>query len=300
MGETKEKFFALKTREDVANLLGIKEKSLRYFLYVIKPDNMYHEFQIQKKCGGKRTICAPDKKLKNIQRKLANVLNCVYKAKSAAHGFVKDKDIVSNAKNHTKRRYVLNLDLENFFDQINFGRVRGMLIKPPYGIGEEAATVIAQIACYKGKLPQGAPSSPILTNMICSPMDTQLTRVAMKYKLRYSRYADDITFSSFKEEMSQGIASISEFGVNVGKELADIIEKNGFNVNVGKTRLFSYNNRQEVTGLVVNRFVNIPREYIKEIRAMLDHCRKFGTYAAAKEYIQKGKCKKCKNWLIDK
>lgn len=291
MEKTKEQFLALQSREDVANILGIKEKSLRFFLYVIKTDNMYTEFTIQKKGGGQRTICAPNKKLKNVQRKLANVLNCVYKVKPAAHGFVYDKDIVTNARNHTKKRFVFNIDLENFFEQINFGRVRGMLLKPPYEIGEEAATVIAQIACYKGRLPQGAPSSPILTNMICSPLDTQLTKLAVKYKLRYSRYADDITFSSYKEDMPSSIVSISSKGVVIGKELSEIIKRNGFNINESKSRIFDYHKRQEVTGLVVNRFVNVKRSYIKEIRAILDHCKKTSVYEAAKEYIRKGKCK---------
>ena len=99
----KDEFLALKTRQDVAELLGIKEKSLRYFLYAIRPDNMYSQFVIKKKNGDDRCINAPDKKLKNIQRKLANVLNCVYKVKPAAHGFVVDKNIITNAKNHVRR-----------------------------------------------------------------------------------------------------------------------------------------------------------------------------------------------------
>ncbi len=291
MEKVKVQFLALQSREDVANILGIKEKSLRYFLYGIKTDNMYTEFTIQKKGGGQRNICAPNKKLKNIQRKLANILNCVYKIKPAAHGFVYDKDIVTNARNHTKKRFVFNVDLENFFEQINFGRVRGMLLKPPYEIGEEAATVIAQLACYKGRLPQGAPSSPILTNMICAPLDTQLTKLAVKYKLRYSRYADDITFSSYKEDIHASIVSISSEGVVVGKELTEIIQRNGFRINESKSRIFDCHKRQEVTGLVVNKFVNVKRSYIKEIRAILDHCKKTSIYEAAKEYIQKGKCK---------
>lgn len=291
MEETKEKFYRLQTRADVAELLEIEEKSLRFFLYAIRPENMYHEFTIDKKTGGKRKICAPNKKLKNIQRKLANILNEVYKVKPAAHGFVREKDIVTNAKNHTKRKWVFNLDLENFFEQINFGRVRGMLIKPPYGIGEEAATVIAQIACYKGKLPQGAPSSPILTNMICAPLDTQLTRMAAKYNMRYSRYADDITFSSYRKEILSDIAINKTGKVVVGEEIADIIHRNGFQINQSKTRIADYRARQEVTGLVVNQFVNVRRSYIKEIRAILNHCERTSLYEAAKAYIEKGKCK---------
>lgn len=291
--EIKEQFLKLETREDVAHLLGMEDKSIRYFLYGIKPDNLYSEFTIKKKNGDDRHICAPDKRLKKIQRKMANILNCVYKIKPAAHGFVIDKNIVTNARNHIKRRYVFNLDLENFFEQIHFGRVRGMLMSPPYGIGAEAALVIAQIACYKGKLPQGAPTSPILTNMVCSPLDTQLTKLAKKYKLHYSRYADDISFSSYRDELPVGVVYTDEEGIHIGKELRDILSKNSFPANTSKTRVFDYRKRQEVTGLVVNQFVNIRRNYIKKIRAILYYCRTQGIYETARDYIQKENCKNC-------
>ena len=287
----KEEFMKLVTRQDVADLLGIKEKSLRFFLYAIRPDYMYSEFIIKKKNGGNRYISVPNNKLKKIQRKLANVLNCVYKVKPAAHGFVISRNIVTNAKNHVRRKYVFNMDLENFFDQIHFGRVRGMLMNPPYDIGPEAALVIAQIACYKGKLPQGAPTSPILTNMICASLDTQFTRLAKKHNLYYSRYADDITFSSYKEEFPKEIVYTDSEGVHIGKEIQEILAKNSFNANQDKTRVFDYRKRQEVTGLVVNKFVNIRRNYVKKIRAILFHCEKEGIYETAKVYIQKGNCK---------
>ena len=287
----KEKFLELKTREDVAELLGIEDRSLRYFLYAIKPDNMYSEFIIKKKNGEDRYINAPDERLKNIQRKMAYILNCVYKVKPAAHGFALEKNIITNAQNHVKRKYVFNIDLENFFEQIHFGRVRGMLMKPPYSIGSEAALVIAQIACYKGKLPQGAPTSPILTNMVCSPLDTQLTKLAKKYNLHYTRYADDISFSSYKEELPKGIMYEDEEGVHVGKELREVLSQNSFTVNKTKTRIFNHRKRQEVTGLVVNEFVNIRRGYIKKLRAILYHCKQDGIYETAKVYVERGNCK---------
>lgn len=287
----KDEFLALQTRQDVADILGIKEKSLRYFLYAIRPDNMYTQFTIKKKSGDYRYIYAPDDKLKNIQRKLANVLNCVYRVKPAAHGFAIDKNIVTNARNHVRRKYVFNMDLENFFGQIHFGRVRGMLMKPPYSIGSEAALVIAQIACYKGKLPQGAPTSPILTNMICAPLDTQFTKLAKKYNLCYSRYADDITFSSYREAFPKEIVYTDLGGVHIGEEIQNILLKNSFNANQDKTRIFDYRKRQEVTGLVVNRIVNIRRNYIKKLRAILFNCEREGIYETAKIYIEKGNCK---------
>lgn len=290
----KDEFFSLITRQDVADLLGITERSLRYFLYAVRPDNMYTQFVIKKKNGDDRYINAPDEKLRNIQIKTANILNCVYKVKPAAHGFVMDKNIITNAKNHVRRKYVFNMDLENFFDQIHFGRIRGMLMNPPYSIGSEAALVIAQIACYKGKLPQGAPSSPILTNMICAPLDTQFTRLARENNLCYSRYADDITFSSNKNVFPQEIVYTDLKGVHLGKEIQDILTKNSFSANQRKTRIFDSHRRQEVTGLVVNRIVNIRRSYVKKIRAILFHCQNDGIYQTAKVYIEKGNCNNSK------
>lgn len=184
----KELFLKLETREDVAAILGISERSLRYFLYKKRPENMYHTFKIPKKDGTTREISAPDKALKEIQRKLANVLSAVYEPKVCAYGFIDEKNNVGNAEQHTKKRLVFNIDLKDFFSQIHFGRVRGLLMNAPYSLPDEAATTIAQIACFNGRLPQGAPSSPVITNMICIPLDNALMRLAKSTGCVYTRY----------------------------------------------------------------------------------------------------------------
>ncbi len=289
--ELEKKFYELKTRNDVAKILEIEDRSLRYFLYGIKPEYMYSEFVIAKRNGGERKICAPDKKLKNIQKKLSQILNIVYKRKPSVYGFVNNETNISNAKNHVNDKYVFNLDLKDFFTQIHFGRIKGLLEKKPYSLGEEAALVIAQITCFKGCLPQGAPTSPILTNMICSSLDNQLTRFAKKNRVMYTRYADDITFSSSNLPFSKDIVYEDEFGVYVGEKLLHIIQNNSFIINNEKVKLFKKDKRQEVTGLVVNKFVNVKREYIKEIRAILNNCERFGMYDAVKKYAEQGLCK---------
>lgn len=287
----KKEFMKLQTREDVAEILGIEDGSLRYFLYAKRPDNMYVECSIRKKDGGTREICVPQDKLKSIQRKLLRILETVYNKKPAAHGFVVDRNSYTNAKNHCKRTLVFNIDLKDFFSQIHFGRVMGMLKCKPYCLGEEAALVIAQLVCYKGKLPQGAPTSPIISNMICAPLDTQLTKLAKKYKLVYSRYADDITFSTYKPKFPREVVDVVADNVIIGIELEEILNKNSFEVNPKKINLRTRNERQEVTGLVVNKFVNLKREYLRQIRAILHKCRKNGVYEAAKEYVERGYCK---------
>lgn len=284
-------FYKLTSRESVANLLEINDRSLRYFLYSTKNNNFYRTFKLKKKSGGERVILAPSVELKQIQKKLAYILNLIYKPKICTYGFVKDRNIVDNAKCHSNTNLVFNIDLKDFFNQIHFGRVRGMFLSKPYEIGEEASTTFAQLACYNGILPQGAPSSPIITNMICRPLDNRLINLAKKYGMHYSRYADDITFSTYKKSFPKGLVEGDLNSLSVGKELLGILNKNGFNVNSDKIYLNTKFKRQEVTGLVVNKFPNLKREYIKEIRAILHNCEKHGMYKEAKKYIIKGKCK---------
>ena len=293
MNQNKElqlQFYKLKTRQDVSKILGIKDRSLRYFLYGVGTENLYHEIEIKKRNGGIRKICAPEDKLKNIQRKMLHILEEVYRKKPAAYGFINDKSNVSNAQNHCKRELILNIDLKDFFDQIHFGRVFGLLKKEPYSIGEEAAKVIAQLVCYKGKLPQGAPTSPIISNMICSPLDTQLTQLAKRYKLVYTRYADDITFSTHRNKFPIEIVDIVENKIELGSSLKEILKKNSFIVNDEKIHLKSKYERQEVTGLIVNRFANLKKEYIREIRAILHNCKNDGIYITAQKYVDNGLC----------
>lgn len=289
--DIKQRFLKLETREDVATLLGISERSLRYFLYKRRPENMYFTFEIPKKDGSKREISAPSKELKNIQRKLADVLSAVYDPKVCAYGFIEGRNNVGNAGRHVNKRLVFNIDLKDFFSQIHFGRVRGMLMNKPYCIKEEAATTIAQIACFNGRLPQGAPSSPIITNMISAPLDNALMRLAKKANCIYTRYADDITFSTFKPEFDKSIVSIEKGTVLIGEDLERILKKHSFEVNPNKITLRSRIYRQEVTGLTVNEFTNLRRNYIKQLRAIIHSCEKYGIYSAAKDYIEKGLCK---------
>ena len=142
--ELAEKFRNLKLPGDIASLLDIEYKQLKYYLYIRKPAKQYESFYIPKKSGGFRTINAPITPLKIIQKKLNQVLQSVYKPKKPVHSFLADRSIVTNASLHLKKRYVLNLDLENFFPSINFGRVRGLFISPPYKLPAPVATILAQ------------------------------------------------------------------------------------------------------------------------------------------------------------
>lgn len=273
-------FTDLKTRSDFFELLNIPKKSMTYLLYKKGTENSYNTFEVEKKSGGVRIINAPNDDLKSIQKRLASVLWKTQKENwknkgiqpNVSHAFEKDKSIISNAQIHRNKRFVLNLDLLNFFDSFHFGRVKGFFEKDKaFKLPSEVALVIAQITCYNGCLPQGAPSSPIITNLICNILDLRILKLAKKFKLDYTRYADDLTFSTNNKNF---LSHQLEFMSKLNKE----IERAGFKVNEKKTRLQFSDSRQEVTGLIVNRKISVKREYYKKTRAMAYRLYKNGKF----------------------
>ena len=285
--EIRDEFLKLQNRDDVAKLLGITTKQLNFHLYVLPSEKKYKTFNVPKKSGGTRQISAPASPIKVIQRKLKQVLDAVYKPKPATHGFVSERSIVTNARLHKKRRYVLNIDLENYFPTIHFGRVRGMFMGNPYKLSNEVATILAQICCHNGALPQGAPTSPVISNMICARLDAKLQQLAKEHQCTYSRYADDITFSTNRSKFPSALAHLSEIGqIEIGDELSSVIQENGFQTNPKKTRLQVKQQRQEVTGLTVNRYPNVQRRNIKQVRAILHAWEKYGLDSTAKRYFE--------------
>lgn len=276
------------TREEIAQLLEYDFRKLNYLLYGLPEEKRYKEFSIPKRDGSMRQISAPDSAIKVIQQRLSEYLYTHYTVKGCAHGFVKERDIVTNAKPHLRRRWVVNLDLKDFFPTINFGRVRGAFMAHPFHASEEAATLLAQICCHKGALPQGAPTSPIVSNIICRQLDNRMLDFARKHRLCYTRYADDITFSTNLKEIPADLGSISDEGTFLlGEEVRKSIEDCGFQVNDTKLHGSSRHHRQEVTGLIVNARVNVPRRYIKQIRCMLHAYERFGLSPAAAEHFRK-------------
>lgn len=291
--ELAEKFRSLSDPRDIANLLEVDYELLVYYLYRIPDEHRYCVFEIRKRGAdsSNRTISAPVKSLKIIQSKLAQVLSSVYLPKVAVHGFCRGKSILTNAEKHTNQRYVLNIDLANFFPSINFGRVRGMFMATPYNLNEKVSTVLAQICCFNNELPQGAPTSPIVSNMICAKMDSQLRILAQRSRCNYTRYADDFTFSTSSPKFPAQLATIitEEKGnyLQLDDQLKTIIENNGFKINNDKVRLQTKTHRQEVTGLVTNQFPNVRRHYIRQVRAMLHAWEKYGLEKAEEEHFNK-------------
>jgi RNA-directed DNA polymerase len=272
---------------EFASLLGYQPKALSYILYIIPDDQKYIEFGIPKTNGDVRKIKAPTKKLKLLQRRLANLLNECFeeicnkeKMKTLSHGFRRGRSIVTNAKNHEKMRYVFNVDLKDFFPSINFGRVRGFFIKNYYfNLNPNVATIIAQITCHNNELPQGSPSSPIISNLLGHLLDIKMVNLAKNFKCTYSRYADDLTFSTNNKNFPTKIAIQKEENIwTAGKLLRKEIKRLGFGLNEEKTSMQYRTVRQMVTGLVVNNRVNIKREYYKKARSMCYELYKTGQF----------------------
>jgi RNA-directed DNA polymerase len=289
--ELKKQFLTLETPRDVAKLLEVPYSRLRYHILVSPEDKRYRDFSIPKKSGQYRTISAPCTPLKILQRKLSQVLYSVYEPKSTVHGFVPARSILTNAGKHSRKRYILNIDLKDFFHSIHFGRVQGIFMKPPYNLPKDVAVVLAKICCYSKRLPQGAPTSPIVSNMICARMDSELRKLAREFKCTYyTRYADDITFSTTLSQFPSELAYEDSESISklfVGKKLTAIIEGNGFSINQDKVRLQHKSQHQEVTGLTVNQFPNVKRSFIREISSMLHAWDKFGLESVEQRYREK-------------
>lgn len=291
---------AISTKRELAILLGVKPSVLTYTLYILKPSSQYIQFQIPKKSSGKRNIVAPTGKLKSLQSRLSNLLlDCIDEINaekstknntinskngnvsnpSLSHGFARKKSIITNALMHTNQKNILNIDLEDFFDSFNFGRVRGFFIKNRnFELHTEVATVIAQIACINNALPQGSPCSPVITNLITHSLDIRLASLAKKYSCTYSRYADDITFSTRENVFPTQIMNETGGIYSPGKRLKREIESSGFSINKKKTRIQYKDSRQDVTGLVVNKKPNIKKEYWRIAKAQCNSLFQTGSF----------------------
>lgn len=313
---------ALADKEDLLDLLnkikqdemiaaGFGDKyypfSLKHINYYCNPNNVfhrYHQFKIKKKTGGERIITAPrNKSFRLILSYINEILKSMYTPSAYAMGFAEGRSIVDNAKKHRGMNYVFNLDMKDFFPSIEQPRVWKRLQIAPFNFPVPIANLIAGICCMKEViqteegcqtiryvLPQGAPTSPIITNMICDNLDRRLVGVSKRFGLNYTRYADDITFSSMHNVYQEN----GEFR----KEVWRIINEQGFTINDKKTRLQKKGSRQEVTGIIVSDKINVTRDYVRDIRNILYMWEKYGygvafakfflRYKAEKGHVKKG------------
>lgn len=265
-------------KQDLAELIGVDLKFLTYNVNIYPVERRYSSFCISKKNGGTRQILAPNPALRYIQRKTSQILQSCYeeiesrRPRSVSFGFRKGFGIYKNADCHKNRRWVFNFDVADFFGSINFGRVRGFLISnKEFELSPEVATLIAQIVIHENSLPQGAPTSPVISNLIASALDFRLLSLCAENRCQYTRYVDDITVSTnlanFPEKI--GIFDDGLGNWSVGKGVEKIIQRSGFSLNENKTRMSYKTSQQTVTGLVVNKKVGSQKAYFKEKRAVV-------------------------------
>ena len=248
----------------LSNVLGIKWKSLKKI--ISNSQKMYYDFNISKKNGGKRKISMPNEVLKEIQALIKEKILEKIKISDKANGFVINKSIITNAKEHLNKDKILNIDLKDFFPSIHKNRVY-YIFKNLCGYNNEVSFCLTNLVTYKNALPQGAPTSPILSNIVSYMMDIRLDKMSQKLGIKYTRYADDITFSGSYDLIN---SKLLEY-------VTTIIEDCGFKINDKKTRFAGKGRKQEVTGLIVNNdTINVPKRYIKEIRQELYYINKFG------------------------
>lgn len=284
---------------DLAKWLDLPEAELREWLGAAPMWSRgydYARFTLPKRRGGTRAIEAPNDKLKALQRRILQRLLNPLPMHPAATGFVRGRSIVDNARPHVGRGVVINLDLADFFSSITAERVttafRGL------GWSAEAATILSRICTHEGRLPQGAPTSPAISNLVCRRLDERLTKLVKRFDGRYTRYADDVTISlpglgrnkrlRRKPKNKPPLKRPRFPSRSLITTLRRIIEEEGFVIQMKKKlRVQRPHQRQTATGLVVNRAIHLPRATRRRIRAM-QHRQRLGQLDAARQKQLRG------------
>ncbi|MBX2799196.1 MAG: reverse transcriptase family protein [Myxococcales bacterium] len=274
--------------DDLAKELGITVAQLRWLAVHRDAATRIHytRFTIPKRDGSERAIWAPLPRLKAAQRWiLRNVVEHL-PVHGAAHGFLAGRSVVTNAAAHVGSKLIVNIDLKDFFPTITWRRARGMFRKAGYR--EQVATLLAMICTeaprevveWEGQsyfvalgprcLPQGAPTSPAITNTICLRLDRRLSGLARRFGYTYTRYADDLTFS-----LPLAHTGEPRVGALIGA-VGHIVRAEGFQVHPSKTRVQHTGRRQQVTGLVVNgrEQPRVPRSLKRQLRAAVYNLRR--------------------------
>lgn len=226
-------------------------------------DQHYHKVTIQKKSGGVRNLLVPDEILKTIQRNLLHHVLEGLSISSSAKAYHKGANIVDNAFPHQGRGLVLKLDIEDFFGSITFPMVYINAFPGAY-FPPQMRTMLTELCCCYDSLPQGAPTSPAISNLVMRPFDYYMEEWCERRGITYTRYCDDMTFSgSFHPD-------------SVIKKVSGFLFAMGFNLKKEKTRILYRNTRQTVTGIVVNEKLQPPKEYRRMLRQEIYYCLKYG------------------------
>lgn len=233
-----------------------------------RKDFLYYKMNISKKNGGKRELQIPNDKLMTIQKAINRALLNKIRLSENCVGFVKNKSIVTNAEKHIGAKVLLKFDIKDFFPSIKFYKVYKQFRF--IGYGEKVAKCLTMICVdSSGSLPQGAPTSPALSNIVCFKLDKRIANFCSNQNLIYTRYADDITISSLTVLEKKEINFIK-------KIIIKIINEEGFESNPEKLNVIYSNSRMEVTGIVVNKKLSVKKEVIREVENAIRYIKKYG------------------------
>ncbi|BAY08755.1 reverse transcriptase family protein [Calothrix sp. NIES-2098] len=267
------------TAEEIATAMGVTVGKLRFLAFNRNTSTVSHyiRFKMPKKTGGERIIFAPMPNLKQAQHWILENILQKLEIHDAAHGFRRERSIVTNATPHVGAEVIINFDLKDFFPSISYKRVKGLFRS--FGYSGAAATIFAllctaaeveeleldgqnyYVAVGERHLPQGSPASPAISNLLCRRLDSRLTAMAEKLEFIYTRYADDLTFSVSGESR--------RYICNILRRTESIVIHEGFTINQEKTRILRKSSQQEVTGLVVNNKLSISKKTLNRFRATL-------------------------------
>lgn len=234
-----------------ARRVGMTASELRQF------QTQYREHQIPKRSGGTRTLWIPNEPTMKLQRTLLATVFSGLRTHDVATGFVPGKSIVDNARPHVGQQVVLKIDIVDFFPSTKAQRVTAYFQR--IGWSRAAARLMTTLVCHQDGLPQGAPTSPLLSNVVNYKLDVNLDQIARRFKGNYTRYADDLTFS-FPKDYPRKIHGITLYARKLLKRL-------GYRIQWKKVRILRAHQRQTVTGLNVNTSVSLPRELRRKLRA---------------------------------
>jgi len=239
---------------DLSLAIGISPRLITSFIHA--PKNHYRQYKIGKRGGGNRIIDSPRTFIKIVQYWILDYILYQLKNHSNCHSYQKGKSIVTNSLPHVKLKYVANIDIKEFFPSISQKMVISLLLKNNFG--KQLSKAIARIVTLKNKLPQGAPTSPLISNALLYEFDEKISQYSQSMHLTYTRYADDITVSGNRKENILKVISL------IRNSLISL----GLSINDKKTRIATRGGQQRVTGVVVNEIAQPPRVLRKKIRAM--------------------------------
>ena len=298
------KLYIYEVKQKAARFLACKKISDLYrlgfntnALQLLAIDPPYYHFEVRKKSGGMRKIEAPEEDLKQIQKQLSDYLQCVYYSiqSKAAYGYIirvrasmHHKNILGNARQHHGAKYLLNADFKNFFHQIKTAEILRIFQTTPFNFNKKTAHLLSRLVTRKGRLPMGAPTSPVLSNIATLPLDKALSDWATQQTFKYTRFVDDLTFSSKNLPINQ----------NHFVDIQELASQYGFEFNINKTKFFQEHQTKKVTGLLLNTTIDIDPKFYRaidknlkrlkmlvEVKQLLDNYRPSGLVSEFKQRV---------------